>query len=105
MFKKLEKEKIIIFAIVGILAILTIIKVIDKSYEKKENIIQPITEIIETEEKPVEIADEMIIIYITGEVKNQGVIELKRRKQNSRCNRKSKWTNRKCKHKKCEPSI
>lgn len=104
MLKKLEKEKIVIFAIVGILVILTIIKIIDKNYEKNENT-QTNTEIIEIENHQEEILEDKIIIYITGEVKNQGVIELKRRKQNSRCNRKSRRINRKCKYKKCKFGI
>lgn len=77
MLKKIEKEKIIILIIVGILAIIYVIKIIDNNYQKQDN--QKIeTEIIEqkenTEENQIE---EKIIVYITGEVQKEGVIELK----------------------------
>lgn len=77
MLKKIEKEKIIMIIIVGILAIIYLIKIIDNNYQKQDN--QKIeAEIIEqkenTEENQIE---EKIIVYITGEVQKEGVIELK----------------------------
>lgn len=106
MFKNLEKKKIIIFIIAGIVGIFILIKIIDNNYQSKENITSNISILEkESEAKTEETEDEKIIIYITGEVKKEGVIELKVRKQNSRCNRKSRRTNRKCKHKKCKSSL
>lgn len=77
MLKKLEKEKKIILAIVSILAIICIIKIIDNNYQKQDNSnIQ--TGIIPIEnEKEEQNSEEKIIVYITGEVKKEGVIELK----------------------------
>lgn len=81
MLKKLEKEKFIIIAIVGILAIICIIKIIDNNYQKQDT--QKIeTGIIEKEDSTeendeIEKTEEKIIVYITGEVKKEGVIELK----------------------------
>lgn len=105
MIKKIPKDKIIILVLAGILAILAIIKIIDNNYQKQEP--QNInTNIIETAmEKEDDETEEKIIIYITGEVNKQGVIELKQRKQNSRRNRKSRRTNTKRKHQKRKPSI
>lgn len=78
MLKKLEKEKFIIIAIVGILAIICIIKIIDNNYQKQDT--KKIeTGIIETKNNTEENeeTEEKIIVYITGEVKKEGVIELK----------------------------
>jgi competence protein ComEA len=77
MLKKLGKEKKIMFTIAIILGIIFIIKIIDNNYQKQDN--QNIETGIIQVENPKEEQDieEKIVIYITGEVKKEGVIELK----------------------------
>lgn len=75
MNKKTENKKNLIIIIGVIIAILIIIKIIDNNYQNKENSNMQIdTPILaeKIEEEPAE----KIIIYITGQVQNQGVIEL-----------------------------
>lgn len=77
MLKKLGKEKTIMFTIAIILGIIFIVKIIDNNYQKQDN--QNIETGIIQVENPKEEQDieEKIVIYITGEVKKEGVIELK----------------------------
>lgn len=74
MFKKLEKQKIIIMGIIALVAVLIVIKILDNNYQKEENTQMNTSILAKTEYEETE---EKIIIYITGEVKNEGVIELK----------------------------
>lgn len=75
MLKKLDKQKKIVIAIIAIVVILGIIKIIDNNYQTKEDykIGQTEEKTKITEEKQTE---EVIIVYITGEVNSQGVIKL-----------------------------
>ena len=71
-----EKNKKI-FAIIVILIILIAviaIKMLDKYYQKNSDVDVGLSKIV-TEEKEEEL-DEKIKVYITGEVNNEGVIEL-----------------------------
>ena len=71
-----EKNKKI-FAIIAILIIVIAviaIKMLDKYYQKNSDVDVGLSKIV-TEEKEEEI-DEKIKVYITGEVNNEGVIEL-----------------------------
>lgn len=75
MLKKLNKQKKSILIIAVIVIAIIIIKIIDNSYQTKEDYRLNETEEIPkfTEEKP---SEEIIIVYITGEVNSQGVIKL-----------------------------
>lgn len=71
-----EKNKKI-FAIIAILIIVIVviaIKILDKYYQKNSDVDVGLAKMV-TEEKEDEI-DEIIKVYITGEVNNEGVIEL-----------------------------
>ena len=71
-----EKNKKI-FAIIAILIIVIVviaIKILDKYYQKNSDVDVGLAKMV-TEEKEEEI-DEIIKVYITGEVNNEGVIEL-----------------------------
>lgn len=72
---KEKKKKILVAIICVILIILVIIKIIDIYYEKNEDKTISITNFIESDDEDEE-KDTKIKVYITGEVKNQGVIEL-----------------------------
>ena len=74
---KIEKKKMIIIVILGILTIVSIIKIIDTYFEKNNTKETGILNIISKEETNEE-TEEKIVIYITGEVLNEGVYELKR---------------------------
>lgn len=76
MLKNLDKKKKIILIIIGVILIIGIIKIIDNKYQTNEEykINTSDTKNNITEEK--EISEEVIIVYITGEVKQQGVIKL-----------------------------
>lgn len=72
---KEKKMKLIITIVIGIIAIVGIIKAVDIYYEKNSTEEISITNFIENENID-EKNDIKIKVYITGEVKNQGVIEL-----------------------------
>ena len=71
---KIEKKKLIIIGIISLIIIVIIIKLIDTKFEKNNTKETGILNII-TEEKSKE-TEEKIVIYITGEVINEGVYEL-----------------------------
>lgn len=77
MLKKLDKSKKIILIVTAIIIILIIVKIIDNNYQTKEDY-----KVSETEEKQKltedEQKEEIIIVYITGEVNSQGVIKLEK---------------------------
>lgn len=72
---KEKKMKLIITIVIGIIVIVGIIKAVDIYYEKNNTEEISITNFIENENFD-EKNDIKIKVYITGEVKNQGVIEL-----------------------------
>lgn len=74
MFKKIEKQKTIILGIAVISIILLIIKILDNNYQKEENIQINTNLLGKNNDEEIE---EKIVVYITGEVNNEGVIELK----------------------------
>lgn len=74
MFKKIEKQKLILLGIILLIVIFLIIKILDKNYQNEENT-QINTDILGKTEYEEE-TEEKIIIYITGEVEKEGVIEL-----------------------------
>ena len=75
MLKKIDKQKKLILVIIEVIVILGIVKIIDNNYQTKDNY-----EIGTSEEnnKLVEEkqTEEIIVVYITGEVNSQGVIKL-----------------------------
>lgn len=71
---KIEKKKLIIIGIISLIIIVIIIKLIDTKFEKNNTKETGILNII-TEEENKE-TEEKIVIYITGEVINEGVYEL-----------------------------
>ena len=72
---KEKKIKLIIAVGIGIIAIIGIIKIVDIYYQKNSKDQISISNFIENE-KEDENNNTNIKVYITGEVKNQGVIEL-----------------------------
>lgn len=72
---KEKKIKLIIVVGIGIIAIIGIIKIVDIYYQKNSTDQISISNFIENE-KEDENNNTNIKVYITGEVKNQGVIEL-----------------------------
>lgn len=73
---KIEKKKLIIIGIIMIIGIISIIKIIDTYFEKNNTKETGILNIIQREE--IEETEEKIIIYITGEITNEGVYELEK---------------------------
>ena len=73
--KEKNKRIIVVSAITLLIIILIIIKIIDFYYEKNSNKDINLSRFI-TEEKETEGEKEKIKVYITGEVVNEGVIEL-----------------------------
>ena len=73
MSKKMENKKIIIIVIGIIIIALIIIKVIDNNYQTEEKTVITNSIIEETKEN---LTEEKMIVYITGEVQNEGIIEL-----------------------------
>lgn len=74
---KEKRNKIMTIAIIICMAIVfVIIKIIDIHYKKNEEQNINISKYIEYEEEKSEVTEDKIKVYITGEVKNQGVIEL-----------------------------
>ncbi len=77
MFDKIEKKKYIIIGIAAIVAILIIVKILDLNYQNKNTEDTPTLNIISEEtEENLEEDDGKIVVYITGEVAQEGVIEL-----------------------------
>ena len=74
MLKNIEKKKVIIIAIGIFLGIFLIVKILDIYYQSGINNISTVSNIVEEIDEDNE--DETIIVYITGEVKKEGVIEL-----------------------------
>lgn len=72
---KEKKIKLAITIAIGIIAIIGIIKIVDIYYEKNNTEKISISNFIENETED-EKGNSKIKVYITGEVKNQGVIEL-----------------------------
>ena len=72
---KEKKIKLIIAIGIGIIVIIGAIKIVDIYYEKNNTEQISISNFIENE-KDNEKNDTNIKVYVTGEVKNQGVIEL-----------------------------
>lgn len=72
--KEKRKQMIIIAAIIVAFLALIIVKIIDKHYEKSDNRSISASKFIE--ENDDKTTNEKIKVYITGEVQNEGVIEL-----------------------------
>lgn len=75
MFKKENNKKIIVYILIGIVVVIGAIKLIDIYYQNNNEEIT-IQNVLTTEDEPEKIENETIKVYVTGEVKNQGVIEL-----------------------------
>ena len=75
MFKKENNKKIIVYILIGIVVVIGAIKLIDSYYQNNNEKIT-IQNVLTTEDEPEKIENETIKVYVTGEVKNQGVIEL-----------------------------
>lgn len=75
MFKKENNKKIIVYILIGIVVVIGAIKLIDICYQNNNEEIT-IQNVLTTEDEPEKIENETIKVYVTGEVKNQGVIEL-----------------------------
>ena len=77
MFKKENNKKIIVYILIGIVVVIGGIKLIDIYYQNNNNNEEiTIQNVLTTEDEPEKIENETIKVYVTGEVKNQGVIEL-----------------------------
>ena len=76
MFKKENNKKIIVYILIEIVVLIAIIKLIDIYYQNNNNEEITIQNVLTTEDEPEKIENETIKVYVTGEVKNQGVIEL-----------------------------
>ena len=76
MFKKENNKKIIVYILIGIVVVIGAIKLIDIYYQNNNNEEITIQNVLTTEDEPEKIENEIIKVYVTGEVKNQGVIEL-----------------------------
>lgn len=76
MFKKENNKKIIVYILIGIVVVIAGIKLIDIYYQNNNNEEITIQNVLTTEDEPEKIENETIKVYVTGEVKNQGVIEL-----------------------------
>lgn len=76
MFKKENNKKIIVYILIGIVVVIGAIKLIDIYYQNNNNEEITIQNVLTTEDEPEKIENETIKVYVTGEVKNQGVIEL-----------------------------
>ena len=76
MFKKENNKKIIVYILIGIVVVIASIKLIDIYYQNNNNEEITIQNVLTTEDEPEKIENEIIKVYVTGEVKNQGVIEL-----------------------------
>lgn len=75
--KILENKKILAIAGIAMLVIIVIIiKIIDNNYQKNDTTKTEYTADIEEIEELEETEEEKIIVYITGEVNKEGVIEL-----------------------------
>lgn len=77
MFKKENNKKIIVYILIGIVVVIGAIKLIDIYYQNNNEKIT-IQNVLTTEDEPEKIENETIKVYVTGEVKNQGVIELEK---------------------------
>ena len=75
MFKKENNKKIIVYILIGIVVVIGAIKLIDIYYQNNNEKIT-IQNVLTTEDEPEKRENETIKVYVTGEVKNQGVIEL-----------------------------
>lgn len=78
MFKKENNKKIIVYILIGIVVLIASIKLIDIYYQNNNNNNEEITiqNVLTTEDESEKLENETIKVYVTGEVKNQGVIEL-----------------------------
>lgn len=79
MFKKENNKKIIVYILIGIVVLIASIKLIDIYYQNNNNNNNEeitIQNVLTTEDESEKIENETIKVYATGEVKNQGVIEL-----------------------------
>lgn len=79
MFKKENNKKIIVYILIGIVVLIASIKLIDIYYQNNNNNNNEeitIQNVLTTEDESEKIENETIKVYVTGEVKNQGVIEL-----------------------------
>ena len=76
MFKKENNKKIIVYILIGIVVVIASIKLIDIYYQNNNNEEITIQNVLTTEDEPEKIENETIKVYVTGEIKNQGVIEL-----------------------------
>lgn len=74
--RKIENKKILIIGTIIFIIIIVIIKFTDIYLGEKNTTKDELVDLIETSEKTEE-QEEKIIIYITGEVINEGVYELK----------------------------
>lgn len=75
MFKKENNKKIIVYILIGIAVVMGGIKLIDIYYQNNNEEITT-QNVLTTEDEPEKTENETIKVYVTGEVKNQGVIEL-----------------------------
>lgn len=80
MFKKENNKKIIVYILIGIVVLIASIKLIDIYYQNNNNNNNneeiTIQNVLTTEDESEKLENETIKVYVTGEVKNQGVIEL-----------------------------
>ncbi len=77
MFKKENNKKIIVYILIEIVVLIASIKLIDIYYQNNNNNEEiTIQNVLTTEDESEKIENETIKVYVTGEVKNQGVIEL-----------------------------
>lgn len=79
MFKKENNKKIIVYILIGIVVLIASIKLIDIYYQNNNNNNNEeitIQNVLTTEDESEKLENETIKVYVTGEVKNQGVIEL-----------------------------
>ena len=74
--RKIENKKFLIIGIIIFIIIIAIIKFTDNYLNQTNTSQAELSNLIETNEK-TEVSEEKIIIYITGEVTNEGVYELK----------------------------
>ncbi len=74
--RKINNKKIIIIIASIIVGILAIVKILDLYYQKQNYSEISFNNIVEEEMPKEEGTEEKIIVYITGEVQNEGVIEL-----------------------------
>ena len=77
MFKIENNNELIVYILIEIVVLIASIKLIDIYYQNNNNNEEiTIQNVLTTEDESEKIENETIKVYVTGEVKNQGVIEL-----------------------------